>query len=420
MSAAGAWSYRDGALHCEDASLEEIAERFGTPAYVYSEGSMERSCRDFFGAFSELGPQVNYAVKANSNLSILSAMARWGLGFDIVSVGELLKVEMAGGDPGKVVFSGVGKGRDEMELALEKGICFFSVESRSELDLLLEVGAAHGARVPLCVRVNPDVDPRTHPYISTGLRSNKFGVPAGEAMGLVRRIAESAAGRLTAVSCHIGSQVLDVDAMRECARLMASFCGRVEAEGLALDYVDLGGGFGIDYADPGRQLDLEGCMRAFEAELAGVGAKLMLEPGRLLVARAGALLTRVRYVKRGEERDFAVVDAGMNDLIRPALYGARHRVLPVREGAPAAAGARRIDVVGPVCESADFLAQDAGVAPEEGDLLSVMDAGAYSMAMASNYNDRPRACEVMVRGSDARIVRARETYGQMFAPERGL
>lgn len=416
---AAAFGYREGALHCEDVPLPAVAADHGTPAYVYSAASLREACRAFAKAFSRLDPLVNFAVKANSNIAVLSTLGEMGLGFDIVSLGELRKVALAGGDPGKVVFSGVGKGAEEIEEALAGGIRFLGVESAAELETALGIAAAHGTVAPLAVRLNPDIDADTHPHISTGLRENKFGVPFEDALGLARRIDGSPHGRLVAVSCHIGSQVHDVGALGDAAREVRRLLERLAADGIAPGIVDMGGGFGVDYGDPSGGIDLGACAGVF-LDVFGVGEgspRLMLEPGRILAARCGALLTRVRYVKRAGVRVFAIVDAAMNDLARPALYGARHRIVPVDEGRAPAAGAPAVDVVGPVCESADFLGKGLPLGVGQGDLLAVLDVGAYGMVMASNYNERPRACEVMVDGGRARVVRRRETYAEMFAAE---
>jgi diaminopimelate decarboxylase len=375
----------------------------------------------FAGTLSPLSPEINFAVKANSNMAVLGVIAECGLGFDIVSLGELLKVERAGGDLSKVVFSGVGKSRNEIEQALERNILFFGVESESELDCMLEVGRAHDACVPVALRMNPAVDAGTHPYISTGMRTSKFGIPEEDIPALARRIAESEHAELVALSCHIGSQIVDAAAMKAVALAVAEMAARLRDEGVRVRFIDLGGGFGIDYSSPQGGIDLEECLGAYLAAFPPEeGApRLMFEPGRTLVARAGALLTRTRYLKRAGGRTFAVVDAAMNDLLRPALYSAQHRILPVREPSVQDV-AVDVDVVGPVCESSDFLAKGISLVVGEGDLLAVQDAGAYGMVMASNYNDRPRPCEVMVDGDRMWLARARETYDSMFAPETGL
>ncbi len=421
MISSDVWSYRQGVFHCEDVSLEELAIRHGTPAYVYSSASIRRACVGFLDMFSPLNPQVNFAVKANPSIAVLKLIAESGLGFDIVSLGELHRVELAGGDLAKVVFSGVGKGVEEMEVALEKSIQLLCVESASELEKILQVGKAHGVDVPLSIRVNPDIDPDTHPYIATGIRSSKFGVPVEEALTLSRRIADSDVGSLKGISCHIGSQIFDVNALREAAVETADLAQHLMSEGFPIHTVDLGGGFGINYENEDGGVDLESCFKAYRDVLSGRdGLQLMLEPGRILTARSGVLLTRVRYVKDNLDRKFAVVDAAMNDLLRPALYGARHRISPILEDRLSKGKGYSVDVVGPVCESADFLSKECEVDARTEDVLAVRDVGAYGMAMASNYNERPRPCEIMVSGSGSQVVRRRETYEDLVRAETGL
>jgi diaminopimelate decarboxylase len=403
-------------LRLEGVALAEIAARFGTPAYVYSRAALTTAFDRYRAALAGRRALVCYAVKANSNLGILSVFARLGAGFDIVSGGELARVLAAGGGAGKVVFSGVGKSALEMEQALTAGIRCFNVESAAELERLDAVAGRLGRRAPIAFRVNPDVDPKTHPYISTGLKSNKFGVAFGEALDLYRRAATLPHIRVSGIACHIGSQLLDPAPMAEAAEKVLNLVDRLAAEGIVLDHIDLGGGLGIRYRDetPPAVADY---LAPLLALFAGRGEELCFEPGRSLVGNAGLLLTRVEYLKPGEEKNFAVVDAAMNDLARPALYDAYHEVVAV---APGNAPARRYDVVGPICESGDFLARERELAVAPGDLLALLSAGAYGMAMSSNYNTRPRAAEVLVDGAAMHLIRRRETVESLYALESPL
>ena len=407
---------RDGELCAEGVPLHDIAERFGTPCFVYSRAAIEGRYREFDAAFDDVPHLVCYAVKANSTLAVLDLLARAGSGFDIVSGGELARVRTAGGDPSKVVFSGVGKTAAEMELALAAGIHSFKVETAAELEALDAVAARVGKVAPVSFRVNPDVDPRTHPYISTGLRQNKFGVAWKDAPALYRRAATLPHVKVIGIDCHIGSQITDLDVCVEAAEKLFALADRIEAEGTALSHVDLGGGLGIRYGSE-EAIDPRAYALALKRARGNRRHRLLLEPGRYLVGNAGILLTRVLYLKPGDGRDFAIVDCAMNDLIRPALYDAWHDVEPVRTRA---GPVRRWQVVGPVCESADFIAHDRDLALEAGDLLAIRSAGAYAFAMSSNYNARPRACEVVVDGSNAHLVRAREQIAELFANESRL
>ncbi|MBL8490409.1 MAG: diaminopimelate decarboxylase, partial [Rhodocyclaceae bacterium] len=359
---------------------------------------------------------VCYAVKANSNLGLLGVFARLGAGFDIVSGGELQRVVAAGGDPGRVVFSGVGKTMAEMRLAIEQGILCFNVESEAELERLDGVARELGRRAPIALRVNPDVDPKTHPYISTGLKTSKFGIPYDQALALYRRARGMANLDIRGIACHIGSQLLDPAPAAEAATRILALVDALGAEGIGLAHLDLGGGMGIRYRDEAT-LPVAEYLRPMLGAIAGRRERLLLEPGRSLVGNAGLLLTRVETLKPGPERSFAVVDAAMNDLARPALYDAWHDVVPV---GPDQAGVRRYEIVGPICESGDFLARDRELALAEGDLLAILSAGAYGMAMSSNYNSRPRAAEVMVDGSELHLVRRRETVADLMAGETVL
>ena len=409
-------SAREGALWIEDLPLAEIAARFGTPTYVYSKAALEAAFGAWQQALAGRRALVCYAVKANSNLGILSVFARIGAGFDIVSGGELARVLAAGGQADKVVFSGVGKTRAEMRQALEAGIRCFNVESAAELEHLNAVAGELGKRAPIALRVNPDVDPKTHPYISTGLKGNKFGVAFADALDLYRRAAALPNLRISGVACHIGSQLLDPAPMAEAAQKLRDLVDRLAAEGIVLAHIDLGGGLGIRYRDetPPAVADyLAPLLAVFE----GRSEELCFEPGRSLVGNAGLLLTRIEYLKPGETKNFAIVDAAMNDLARPALYDAWHEVVEVN---PHAGAAVEYDIVGPICESGDFLARARTLAVTEGDLLAILSAGAYGMTMSSNYNTRPRAAEVIVDGDQAHAVRQREAVAELFAAERTL
>ncbi len=395
--------------------LEDIARRFGTPCYVYSQGAIEQAYGEFVTALRGRRALVCYSVKANSNLSVLSLLAKLGAGFDIVSGGELERVLRAGGDPAKTLFSGVGKSEAEIALALERAIGCLNLESEAELERVARVARRVGRRAPIAFRVNPDVDARTHPYISTGLRESKFGVPHGEAERLYARAAAMPEIAVRGVGCHIGSQLMESAPYAAAAERLVALADRIEAHGIALEHVDFGGGIGIRYGEAEPQP----VARFIDAAMRALGARdklLVVDPGRSIVGNAGVLLTRVEHVKRAEARNFVVVDAAMNDLIRPALYDAWHDIRPVRQP-ESPNGTTVYDVVGPVCESGDFLARDRALAVREGDVLAVMSAGAYGMVMSSNYNSRPRAPEVLVRGSEARLVRRRETIADLLAAE---
>ncbi|RJS92546.1 diaminopimelate decarboxylase [Salinisphaera sp. Q1T1-3] len=414
------FSLRDGVLHAEDVALPDIAERFGTPTYVYSAATLTRHYRVFDEALADIAHEICFAVKANGNLGVLGLLADLGSGFDIVSVGELERVITAGGDPGKVVFSGVGKRDDEIRRALEVGIACFNVESAAELDRLDALARERGVRAPISLRVNPDVDAQTHPYISTGLKENKFGIAVAEAEALYRRAAGMAGLSIVGIDCHIGSQLTDLAPFRDAVKRLLALVDRLAASGIQLAHIDVGGGLGITYRDenppsPAAYAD------ALRDLVAGRDLKLIFEPGRVLVANAGILLTRVLHLKPGEaetDKHFAVVDGAMNDLIRPALYEGWHRIVPVVD--ESAAPARHWDIVGPVCETADFLGQDRELSLAGGELLAVRSAGAYGFVMASNYNARPRAAEVIVDGDTVHEVRARETLADLMRGERRL
>ena len=409
------FEYRKGALCAEQVPFEEIARRFGTPCYVYSRAAIESRYGAFERALAGRAGLVAYSVKANSNLAVLALLAKLGAGFDIVSGGELARVLAAGGDARKILFSGVGKTEDEIARALDAGILCLNLESEGELQRVAAVAARSGRRAPIAFRVNPDVDANTHPYISTGLRQNKFGVPYDDAERLYQEAARMAQVEVVGIGCHIGSLMTSAGPFIDAAARILALTERLQRSGISLAHIDLGGGFGIRYRDespaPVSEF-LDGALGV----LAGRRETLIVDPGRAIVGNAGALLTRVEYVKPGAEKSFLVVDAAMNDLIRPALYSAWHDVLPVQQG-DSAASKSVYDVVGPVCESADFLARDRTLAARPGDLLAVMSAGAYAMVMSSNYNTRPRAAEVMVDGTAVHLVRRRESVPELFAAE---
>jgi diaminopimelate decarboxylase len=410
------FSYRDGSLHAEDAPISDIASHHGTPCYVYSRRALETAFGEYRDALADTDHLICYAVKANSNLAVLNLLARLGAGFDIVSVGELERVVAAGADPSKVVFSGVGKRAQEMARALELGIYCFNLESAAELEVLARVAGELGCVAPVSVRVNPDVDARTHPYISTGLRENKFGLTVDEALAVYRRAAELPSIRITGMDCHIGSQLTEISPFIDALHRLLALVDILGSEGIPIGHLDLGGGLGVRYRDenPPAIADYIGAVRQ---ALAGRELQLLFEPGRSITANAGILVTRVEYLKTTPEHNFALVDAAMNDMIRPALYQAWLDIQPVeRNGGEA----RRWDVVGPVCETGDFLGKDRELAISEGDLLAVFGAGAYGFTMSSNYNTRPRAAEVMVDGEQVHLVRARESIADIMRGERCL
>jgi len=413
-----AFTYRDGALCAEQVPLDSIAQRFGTPCYVYSRAAIELAYAEFARALAGRDALICYSVKANSNLAVLALMARLGAGFDIVSGGELARVLAAGGDPRKTVFSGVGKSEHEIEWALVADVLCLNLESEAELERVNAVAQRLGRRAPVAFRVNPNVDAKSHPYISTGLRQNKFGVPHEQAERLYATAARLPGIEVRGIGCHVGSQLTDRAPFVAAVERVVELAGRIEAAGVRLAHIDVGGGIGIRYRDENPQP-----IAAFvTGTLSALGTRretLILDPGRSIVGNAGVLLTRVEYVKPGGVKNFLVVDAAMNDLLRPALYDAWHEVRPVRETQPGVASAV-YDVVGPVCESGDFLAKERTLRARAGDLLAVMSAGAYAMTMSSNYNSRPRAAEVLIDGDRAHLVRSRERVEDLFASERTL
>jgi diaminopimelate decarboxylase len=404
------FTYRNGVLCADEVALSDIAGRFGTPCFVYSRSAIETAYGEFAKALEGRDAAICYSVKANSNLAVLALLARLGAGFDIVSGGELARVVAAGGDPRKTLFSGVGKSEAEIRFALEKDIGCINLESESELARVERIAKQLGQRARVAFRVNPDIDARTHPYISTGLRHTKFGVAHGDAERLYRKAAQLSHLEIVGIGCHIGSLLQEAAPFVAAAERLLALVDRLAAAGIRLKHIDVGGGIGIRYKDEPQQPPAAFVAGVLEA-LGRRPQALILDPGRSIVGNAGVLVTRVEYLKPG----FLVVDAAMNDLIRPALYQAWHEVKTVTESSGASAV---YDIVGPVCESADFLAKQRSLAAAEGDLLAVMSCGAYSMVMSSNYNSRPRAAEVLVSGKDAVLVRRREEVSELFAGER--
>jgi diaminopimelate decarboxylase len=416
------FSYQDRQLYAENVRLADIAEQVGTPCYVYSRAFIEDRFRAFDAALAGRDHLVCYAVKANSNLAVLNLLARLGSGFDIVSGGELERVLAAGGEAAKIVFSGVGKTRAEMRRALSAGIHCFNVESEAELEILNDVAGKLGQQAPVALRVNPDVDPATHPYIATGLKHNKFGIDIARAPAAYQRAQSLPNLRITGIACHIGSQLTDMAPLMEALDRVLALAGVLMDKGVALQHLDLGGGLGIRYNEE-RPPEPGDYVRAILGRLQSRDPRcqrlrLLFEPGRAIVGNAGLLLTRVLFLKPGAERNFAVVDAAMNDLMRPSLYDAWHDIAPVAVDAPRTL--RTYDVVGPVCESGDFLGRERQLGIEAGDLLAVVSAGAYGFTMSSNYNTRPRVPEVMVDGNRFHVVRRRETVAELLAPESVL
>ncbi len=427
------FAYRQGRLWCEDVPVADLAARFGTPLYVYSAGTLRHHYRRLAEAFAALAPLICYSVKVCSNVHILRLLAEEGSGFDLVSGGELYRVLEAGGDPARCCFAGAAKTDDEIRFALERGVGLFNVESEQELENLARLAREAGTAARAALRVNPDVDPKTHRYIATGKRETKFGVDLERAERVWRDFAASDAARhlaLEGVHIHIGSQITTVEPYVQAVRKVLDLVGRLRGAGLRVTTLDTGGGFGIDY-EAGQALDAATFARALVPLLAGSGLRVIMEPGRFIAGNAAVLLARVQYVKAGGDRKFLLCDSGMHHLIRPALYGSYHHIWPVepagglvpRERAKdeALPGTETVDVVGPICESADFLGLDRHLPPvARGDLLAVFSAGAYGMTMASEYNALPRPAEVLVEGAAARLIRRRGTYEDLVAPEKGL
>ena len=416
-------SWREGQLFGEDVSLNSIAAQFGTPTYVYSRRAIEAAYLEFASACADRPKLICFALKANSNLAVIEILSRLGAGFDVVSGGELERVVAAGGDPRRAVFSGVGKREDEIRLALELGIRCFNVESIAELQRLSRIGQSTGRSVPVSLRINPDVDPRTHPYISTGLRESKFGIAWDQALDAYCEAAGLPGLKIVGVDCHIGSQITEVTPFLAALDRLLLLVGRIEAVGIELEHIDLGGGLGIRYdleSPPARSAMIAAVLERLDAHPIGRRLEVMFEFGRSLVGNAGLLLSRVEHLKDNGGRGFAIVDAAMNDLLRPALYEAWHGVVPVRATPAPGAQPGRWDLVGPVCESGDWLARGRELILAEDDLLAFQSAGAYGMVMASNYNSRPRAAEVLIDGEDCYEIRRREQVHDLFALESRL
>lgn len=411
-----AFNFKDNTLHAEHVALNQIAENFGTPCYVYSKSALTQAFERFDAGFKGTNHLVCFAVKSNPSLAILNLFAKLGAGFDIVSGGELARVIAAGGDPSKVVFSGVGKTADEMRAALEAGIFCFNVESASELVRLNDIAGFMGKVAPVSLRVNPNVDAKTHPYISTGLKNNKFGVAYEDALDIYLQAAAMPNIAIHGVDCHIGSQITELSPFLDAFDRVLALVDALEKNKIHIQHIDLGGGIGICYSDE-MPPDFTEYAKAMLAKLGKRDIKLVFEPGRALVGNAGVLLTKVEYLKHTETKNFAIVDAAMNDLMRPALYDAYHAIEAVK---PRVATTHNYEIVGPVCESGDFLGHDRDLALAEGDLLAIMSAGAYGMSMSSNYNTRPRAAEVMVDGDKSIVIRQREKVQDLFALEKTL
>ena len=407
------FEYRGDELHCEGVPLQKIADEVGTPVYVYSEQTLRRHVRVFDEAFQGVPHLICYAIKANSNINILRRFAEWGTGFDIVSGGELFRVLRAGGRADRVIFAGVGKTAEEIQHALEADILFFNVESPAELEMIQSIAHASNKRARVSIRANPDVDPRTHPYISTGMQKHKFGVSLSDARELYAKAKSLSNIEVVGVQCHIGSQITDIEPFQQALASLREFILQLKADGVALKYLDFGGGLGISYTteEPPSPAIYGAAVVAATKDL---GVTVVLEPGRVIVGNAGVLLARVLLRKNQGTKKFLVVDAGMNDLIRPSLYGSHHQLWPVHTRSEK----EIVDVVGPVCESADFIAKDRDVAVlKPGELLAVMSAGAYGFSLSSNYNSRPRAAEVLVNGDKYQVIRKRETYEDLVRLE---
>ncbi|MCC8995702.1 MAG: diaminopimelate decarboxylase [Nitrosomonas sp.] len=414
MSGFEAFDYRNGELFVEEVPLQQIAEKFGTPCYVYSQSVLTNAYRQFDAAFEKRDHLICYAVKANSNISILNLLAQLGSGFDIVSGGELQRVIKAGGDAQKIIFSGVGKNANEMRMALNLNILCFNVESEIELMTLNHVAKSMGKVAPVSLRVNPDVDAKTHPYISTGLKENKFGIATDEAIRIYQSAQLYPHIRFTGIDCHIGSQLTLLEPFIEATEKMLQLLQSLKNQNINIEHLDLGGGLGIRYSDE-KPPSIEEYVTTLCTLTQNMKQRLVIEPGRSLVGNSGILLTRIEYLKQTAARNFAIVDAAMNDLIRPSLYDAYHDILPVKKNAVAA---KNYEIVGPVCETGDFLGRDRKLSIINGDLLAIMSTGAYGMSMSSNYNTRSRAAEILVSGDQMHLIRQRETFDQMIAGEQ--
>ena len=408
------FEYHNGELQCEQVALNSLAEQYGTPLYVYSRATLEKHWHAFDQALASRPHLVCYAVKANSNLAVLNVLARLGSGFDIVSSGELLRVLAAGGDPSRVVFSGVGKQPQEMQLALEKGIRCFNVESEQELETLNSVAASMHKKAPISFRVNPDVDAKTHPYISTGLKENKFGIRIDDAERLYQKASQLEHIDIKGVDCHIGSQLTNLAPFVDALDRVLALVERLATLGIKLQHMDLGGGLGVRYKQENPPSPADWAS-ALDERLNLYPGEIIIEPGRAIAANAGVLLTRVNVEKKTPDKNFAIVDAAMNDLMRPALYSAWQNIIPLKQTATLETSV--YDVVGPICETGDFLGKDRELAIQPGDLLAIRTSGAYGFSMSSNYNSRPRAAEVMVDGAQHYLVRARETFDDLIRGE---
>ena len=408
------FEYKNGQLYAEDIALEEIAKQYKTPCYVYSRATLERHWHAFNDAFGKQPHLICYSVKANSNIAILNLLARLGSGFDIVSVGELERVLAAGGDPEKVVFSGVGKRRDEMQRALDVGIRCFNIESIAELERLNNVAAEMDKIANISIRVNPDVDAKTHPYISTGLKENKFGIDINLVEAVYLQANAMANINITGIDCHIGSQLTEVAPFMDALERLIDLADTLKTHGIQIQHIDLGGGLGVRYKDEVPPLPSDYTRQLFTNEKLKA-YEIVIEPGRAIAANTAVLLTKVEYLKPGDEKNFAIVDAAMNDLIRPALYQSWQAIIPVNQKTQAET--KNYDIVGPICESGDFLGKDRDLAIQQGDLLAVRSAGAYGFTMASNYNTRPRAAEILVDGDKSAVIRKRETIESLFEDE---
>ncbi|WP_417542811.1 diaminopimelate decarboxylase [Methylophaga thalassica] len=408
------FDYQAGTLHAENVPVDKIAEQYGTPVYIYSRTALENHWKAFDEAFSAYPHLVCYAVKANSNLAVLNVLAKQGSGFDIVSMGELARVLAAGGDPAKTVFSGVGKTEQEIEYALQHGIRCFNVESIPELDRINAVAGRLGKKAPVSIRVNPDVDAQTHPYISTGLKENKFGIAIEDAREVYRSTQAMSHLNVVAVDCHIGSQLTSVSPFVDALERVLSLIDELAEDGIEIKHLDIGGGLGIHYRDETPPTPAE-YAQALAPLLKDRELEILLEPGRAIAGNAGILLTKVEFIKPTEAKCFAIVDAAMNDLLRPALYQSWQNIQTVKQHSDTEVVS--YDIVGPICETGDFLGKDRELAIEQGDLLAIRSAGAYGFAMSSNYNSRPRAAEVMVEGDKVHLVRERETINDLFAGE---
>ncbi|GAU09262.1 diaminopimelate decarboxylase [Desulfoplanes formicivorans] len=408
------FKYKDGELHAEDVRIRELAEKYGTPLYVYSAKTLQRHFKAFDSAFEGINHLICYSVKANSNLSILNLLKQEGSGVDIVSGGELFRALRAGIDPKKIVYSGVGKSVAEIQEALFAGILMFNVESEQELERISKVAVEFGFEAQVSLRINPDVDPKTHPYIATGLKKSKFGIPMDQALPIYVKARDLPGVNPVGIDCHIGSQLTTIEPFLESIERLKKLHGQLAEKGIMIKYLDLGGGLGITYdeEEPPHPREFG---EALKKALAGMDLTLILEPGRVIAGNAGILVTQVEYIKQGSTKDFVIVDAGMNDLIRPSLYGSFHRIAEVE---PKGRPSRKVDVVGPICESGDFLAQDRELPQvQPGELLAVHSAGAYGFVMSSQYNSRPRAAEILVDGATSRVIRKREQYQTLVALE---